>query len=105
MRSKNCVSVIRGSYAFVITLENKLIGVRDVYGLRPLCIGENSKSYVVASESCALDAIGAQFVRDVEPGEIIIIDENGLKSYKLDSAVKRKMCIFEYVYFARPDSH
>lgn len=101
---KELCQLIRGSYAFVITLENKLIGVRDVYGLRPLCIGENSKSYVVASESCALDAIGAQFVRDVEPGEIIIIDENGLKSYQLDSAVKRKMCIFEYVYFARPDS-
>ncbi len=101
---KELCQLISGSYALTITLGNKLIGVRDVNGLRPLCIGENSRTYVIASESCALDAIGANFVRDVEPGEIVIIDEDGLHSYKIDSSAERKMCLFEYVYFARPDS-
>ncbi|NMC56082.1 MAG: amidophosphoribosyltransferase, partial [Eubacteriaceae bacterium] len=101
---KELCQLISGSYALTITLGNKLIGVRDVNGLRPLCIGENSRTYVIASESCALDAIGANFVRDVEPGEIVIIDEDGLHSYKIDTSAERKMCIFEYVYFARPDS-
>lgn len=101
---KELCQLISGSYALTITLGNKLIGVRDVNGLRPLCIGENSRTYVIASESCALDAIGATFVRDVEPGEIVIIDEDGLHSYKIDTSAEKKMCIFEYVYFARPDS-
>lgn len=101
---KELCQLISGSYALTITLGNKLIGVRDVNGLRPLCIGENSRTYVIASESCALDAIGANFVRDVEPGEIVIIDEDGLHSYKIDTSAERKMCLFEYVYFARPDS-
>ncbi len=96
--------VIKGSYAAVITFEDKLIGIRDVNALRPLCIGENDRSYVLASESCALDAIGAKFVRDVEPGEIVIIDRGGLQSYSMDLETDKKVCIFEYVYFARPDS-
>lgn len=96
--------LISGSYALVITFGNKLVAVRDINGFRPLCIGENNRSYVVASESCALDAIGANFVRDVEPGEILVIDEEGVHSHRIDTSAERKMCIFEYVYFARPDS-
>jgi len=101
---KELSQLICGSYALTITFKNKLIAVRDVNGLKPLCIGQNSRMYVITSESCALDAIGAEFVRDVEPGEIIVIDEEGLKSYRIDTSAERKMCIFEYVYFARPDS-
>ncbi|RKD29038.1 amidophosphoribosyltransferase [Thermohalobacter berrensis] len=101
---KKCMDIIKGSYAMVITTENKLIGVRDFYGLRPLCIGKLKDGYVLASESCALDTIGAEFVRDVEPGEIVEIDENGLKSYKSNKWCKKNLCVFELIYFARPDS-
>ena len=96
---------LKGSYALVVMNKNKLIGVRDPYGIRPLCIGKlDSGGYVLSSESCALDTIGAEFIRDVEPGEIVIIDENGLQSKKLFAAAEKALCIFEYIYFARPDS-
>lgn len=95
----------KGSYALVIMTTDKLIAVRDPYGIRPLCIGTIVDDYVVASESCALDAVSANFLRDVEPGEIVVIDSNGVHSYKMDSVPgKSAMCIFEYVYFARHDS-
>ena len=98
------VEIIKGAYALVITVGDKLVGVRDPYGLRPLCIGKKDEDYFLASESCALDAIGAELVRDVEPGEIVVIDENGLTSYGQNNWVKKKACIFELIYFARPDS-
>lgn len=100
-----CMIDIKGAYALVMMTENKLFGVRDPFGIRPLCLGRLGKAYVLASESCALDTIGAEFIRDVEPGEIIIIDENGLKSLKTLPAIQRAGCIFEYIYFARPDSN
>lgn len=100
-----CMLDIKGSYSLVVMTEDKLIGVRDPYGVRPLCIGKlGGGAYVLASESCALDSIGADFVRDVEPGEIVIVDENGLHSIKKMAAKIQAGCIFEFIYFARPDS-
>ena len=84
--------------------QSTLIGVRDPYGIRPLIIGKIKDSYVLASETCALDIIGAKYVRDVENGEIVIIENNELKSYKPFPARKVRPCVFEYIYFARPDS-
>ncbi len=96
---------LKGSYSMVIMNKNKLVGVRDPFGNRPLCIGKLGKDgYVLASESCALDTIGATFFRDVEPGEIIVIDEKGVHSKKIFNTDKKALCIFEYIYFARPDS-
>ncbi len=96
---------LKGSYSLVVMNRDKLIGVRDPYGNRPLCIGKiGKKGYVLASESCALDTVGATFYRDVEPGEIIIIDENGISSKRIFPADEKALCIFEYIYFARPDS-
>lgn len=98
------MQAIKGSYAIVLLTKDELIAVRDPHGIRPLCIGKINQSYVVASESCALDAVGATFERDVEPGEIIIINEQGLKSIKFAEKSEMAVCAFEYVYFARPDS-
>ena len=95
----------KGAYALVIMTTDKLIAVRDPYGIRPLCIGMADDDVVVASESCALDAVGANFLRDVKPGEIVVIDSNGIQSHMMDDIPeKSRMCIFEYVYFARHDS-
>ena len=96
----------KGSYALVVMTADKLIAVRDPYGIRPLCIGTNMDDVVVASESCAIDAVGAAFLRDVEPGEVLVIDSAGMHSYKMETAEKCRpaSCIFEYVYFSRPDS-
>ena len=95
----------KGSYALVIMTTDKLIAVRDPYGIRPLCIGTIVDDFVVASESCALDAVSANFLRDVEPGEIVVIDSCGIHSYTMDNIPpESRMCIFEYVYFARHDS-
>lgn len=95
---------LRGAYALVILAEDRLFGIRDPHGVRPLCIGKIGKRYCLASESCALDTIGAEFVRDVEPGEIVVIDEEGLHSRPGLAKVERAFCAFEYIYFARPDS-
>jgi amidophosphoribosyltransferase len=96
---------IEGAYSLVIMTEKELIGVRDPYGFRPLCIGRMGDAWVLASETCALDLIHAKFVRDVEPGEIVIINANGLTSEQaFPEQERRAFCIFEYVYFARPDS-
>jgi amidophosphoribosyltransferase len=100
----NIMKIIKGSYALIVMSPKKLIGARDPMGNRPLCLGKIKNSYVLASETCALDAIGAEFIRDVEPGEIVIIDKDGLKSIKDNCTGESKMCIFEYIYFARPDS-
>ena len=95
---------IQGGYALVMLTQNILIGVRDPYGIRPLVIGKIKDSYVLASETCALDIIGAKYVRDVENGEIVLIENNELKSFKPFPAKKVRPCVFEYIYFARPDS-
>ena len=84
--------------------QSTLIGVRDPYGIRPLVIGKIKDSYVLASETCALDIIGAKYVRDVENGEIVLIENNELKSFKPFPERKVRPCVFEYIYFARPDS-
>ena len=97
--------MFKGAYALVIMTADKLIAVRDPYGLRPLCIGTADDDVLVASESCALDAVGANFLRDVKPGEIVVIDSNGITSHMMEGVPeKSRMCIFEYVYFARSDS-
>jgi len=102
---KNMMDIVKGAYALVILVDGKLIGVRDPFGFRPLCLGKmENGSYVLASESCALDTIGADLIRDIEPGEIIIIDENGLESIKSSHWCRLQSCIFELIYFARPDS-
>jgi len=95
---------IQGGYALTILTNNKLIGVRDPYGIRPLVIGKINKSYVLASETCAFDIIGAKFVREVDNGEIVIITKDGLESIKPFPKIKERPCIFEYIYFSRPDS-
>ena len=95
---------LRGAYALVIMAEDKLFGLRDPHGVRPLCIGRMGDRYCLASESCALDTIGAEFIRDVEPGEIVIIDEEGIQSRQGFTRTDRSSCAFEYIYFARPDS-
>ena len=101
---KQTVLQIKGSFALTIMTENLLIGVRDPNGIRPLCIGTIAcDNYILASESCAIDAVNGQFLRDVEPGEMVVINRDGLRSIKYIRE-KKKTCIFEYVYFARPDS-
>ncbi len=95
---------IQGGYALVMLTQNSLIGVRDPYGIRPLLIGKLGSSYVLASETCALDIIGANFIREVENGEIVLIENNQLTSIKPFPPRKVRPCVFEYIYFARPDS-
>tara|TARA_B100000700_G_scaffold79123_1_gene89004 strand:- start:157 stop:1620 length:1464 start_codon:yes stop_codon:yes gene_type:complete len=95
---------IQGGYALVMLAQNKLIGVRDPLGIRPLVIGKLKNSYVLASETCALDIIGAKFLREVENGEIVVIENNILQSIKPFPTKKSRPCVFEYIYFSRPDS-
>ncbi|MDD5191324.1 MAG: amidophosphoribosyltransferase [Dehalococcoidales bacterium] len=94
---------LQGAFSLTILTRDSLYAVRDPWGVRPLCLGKLNGGYVVASESCALDHIGATLIRDVEPGEILKIDANGVESYK-EPVTRRALCIFEYIYFARPDS-
>jgi len=101
---KNAMVKLSGAYSLVIMSPRKLIGARDPFGFRPLCIGKIDNTYVLASESSALDAVDAEFVRDVEPGEVVMIDEKGIHSDKSLVQPKVAKCIFEYIYFARPDS-
>ncbi|MFA5040244.1 MAG: amidophosphoribosyltransferase [Bdellovibrionales bacterium] len=95
---------VEGAYSLVCLGKDMLIGVRDPNGIRPLALGKLDNAYVLASESCALDIIGASFVRDIEPGELVVIDAKGLQSYHPFKKAPGKFCIFEYIYFARPDS-
>ena len=95
---------IQGGYSLVLMTNKKLIGVRDPYGIRPLIIGKLKNSYIFASETCALDIVGASFIREVENGEIIVIENQELKSIKPFPKLKTRPCVFEYIYFARPDS-
>lgn len=94
-----------GAFSLLIMSEDKLIAVRDPYGFRPLSIGRFDGAYVIASETCAFDLIGATYVRDIEPGEMVIIDSNGIESIKAMHHQRRAFCIFEFIYFSRPDSY
>lgn len=102
---KNITEIVKGAYAFVFMTEKELIGVRDYFGLRPLCLGKRADGYILASESCAISAMGGEYVRDIEPGEIVVINTDGVKSIKSDRYAQKKLCIFEHIYFARPDSN
>ena len=95
---------LRGAYGLVVMSPRKLIGVRDPFGLKPLCLGRRGNAYVLASESCALTSVGAEFIRDVEPGEMVTISRKGVESNKELSTGKHAHCVFEYIYFARLDS-
>jgi amidophosphoribosyltransferase len=99
-----CMIDIKGAYVLLIMNEDRLVGVRDPLGMRPLCLGRLNGNYVLASESSALDTVGASFIRDIEPGEIVVIDKKGLRSLQAMNTSSPAHCIFEYIYFARPDS-
>ena len=102
---KLAMEKIKGAYSLVVASPRKLIGARDPFGFRPLCIGKRDNAYILSSETCALDTVGAEFVRDVKPGEIVTITPEGIKSDMSMAAKKPARCIFEYIYFARPDSY
>ena len=98
------IQLIKGSFALCVMTQDCLIGARDPNGIRPLCLGKLAGGWVLASESCAIDAMGADFVRDIRPGEIVIINGDGVLSFEFGEKTSKRSCIFEYVYFARPDS-
>ncbi|HJT22809.1 MAG TPA: amidophosphoribosyltransferase [Nitrospira sp.] len=100
----DALSQVRGAFSVVLMTDNGLIAARDPHGLRPLCIGRLRSSWIVASETCAFDLLDAEYVREVEPGELVVISDQGLESHHPFSKVDPAMCVFEYVYFARPDS-
>ena len=101
---ENTVKKLKGAYGLVVMSPRKLIAVRDPYGLKPLCLGKRGNAYIIASETCALGAVGAEFVRDIRPGEILTITRDGIHSRQFEEGKKRAHCIFEYIYFARLDS-
>jgi len=103
-RIVTAVGEVSGSYSLIMLFEKKMIVVRDPFGVRPLSLGMVDGAYVAGSETCAFDLIGANYIRDIEPGEMLVIDDNGLTSYKAASSAERAFCIFEFIYFARPDS-
>lgn len=96
--------MLEGAFAFLIMTANRIYACRDKYGLRPLSIGKLGDGWVVSSETCAFDVLGAEFVRDVEPGEIVTIDKQGIRSRDYSMYKRHEMCSMEYIYFARPDS-
>lgn len=103
-RLVDALSRVEGAYSLVVMSSGKMIGVRDPYGVRPLVMGKLGDSLILASETVALDIVGAEYVRDIEPGELVIIDKNGMRSMKPFVKMRKRFCIFEYVYFSRPDS-
>lgn len=104
-RIASALTKISGAFSLLLMTEKDLISVRDPYGVRPLSLGQMKDAYVVASETCAFDLIGATYIRDIEPGEMLIINKEGIKSMKIFNSVKRAHCVFEFIYFARPDSY
>jgi amidophosphoribosyltransferase len=104
-RVTHAVKQISGSFSLLVLREKELIAVRDPFGVRPLSLGKKDGSYVVASETCAFDLIGATYIRDIEPGELLIINENGLTSLKPFNSHRKAFCVFEFIYFSRPDSN
>ncbi len=101
---EKAMDTLAGAYSLVIASPSKLIAVRDPHGFRPLCMGRIGDSVLFASESCALDAVGAEFVRDIEPGEIVVAGDDGIKTLRRHCGGPSSMCVFEFIYFARPDS-
>jgi amidophosphoribosyltransferase len=102
---EEALTKIQGAYSLLLMTQDQLVAIRDPGGFRPLCLGRlNNGAYIVASETCALDLIEAQYIRDVNPGEVLIIDKNGLQSRYPWPPQRKSFCIFEHVYFARPDS-
>ena len=102
---RQATEMVSGAYALLVMGSKKLVGIRDPFGLKPLCLGKKDNSYILASESCAIESIGGTVIRDVEPGEIIVIDKDGYTSHKRETRPEKyRPCIFEYIYFARPDS-
>ncbi len=104
-RITDALNRIKGAYCLLFLTETRMVAVRDPHGFRPLCLGKQGDAYVVASESCALDLIEAQFIREIEPGEIVVIDKNGVTSHFPFKKAEPTPCIFEFVYFSRPDSY
>jgi amidophosphoribosyltransferase len=102
---KTVAALLKGAFSLVIITEDKLIGLKDSFGFHPLALGKLGNSYVLASETCAFSLIGAEFIREIEPGEMVVIDKKGLKSTKILSSKRKAFCIFEFIYFARPDSN
>jgi amidophosphoribosyltransferase len=103
-RVADALRQVRGAFSLLFLTPNELIAIRDPYGFRPLCIGRSRRSYLFSSEPPAFDLVGAEFLREVEPGEMVVVDRSGLHSLHPFTPTQRKMCIFEYIYFARPDS-
>lgn len=103
-RIAEALQYIQGAYSLVLSTEDKLFIVRDPYGFRPLCLGRLGDAWIAASESCALDIISARYIRDIEPGELVVIDTHGLRTFSPCESVKYSFCIFEHIYFSRPDS-
>ncbi len=101
---EDSLSQLEGAYCFIFLTASKMIAARDPRGFRPLCVGKMGDSFVIASESCAFDIIGAEYIRSVEPGEILVIDKNGISSRFLKGNFVQSSCVFEYIYFSRPDS-
>jgi len=99
------MALVKGAYSMVIMTEDTIIAAKDPNGFRPLCLGKMDSSYIVASESCALDLVGAEYIREMEPGEILIINNNGLQSIPSGVKGRKSQCVFELIYFARPDSN
>jgi len=99
------LSKLEGAYSLVLMLNDILVGARDTFGWRPLCLGKLDGAYILASETCALDLIGAQYIRDIQPGEIVFIKKDGIQSFEPFQKTAHAFCIFEYIYFARPDSN
>ncbi len=104
-RLTEALKKVEGAYCFVILTKDGIVAVRDPNGFRPLCLGKVDDAWIVASETCALDIINAEYIRDIEPGEIVSIDRNGVHSVKPLKKTKPSFCIFEYIYFSRPDSY
>ena len=103
-RLKEALMQVTGAYALVSIVDDKLIGVRDPMGIRPLVLGKVGTAHILASETCALDIIGADYIRDIAPGELVVIDEKEVSSQMIAAEKPSRFCIFEYIYFARPDS-
>ena len=101
---KETMNCIRGAYALIIMTSARLIGVRDPNGIRPLSLGIKDGRYMLSSESCAFDTVGAKLIRDIEPGEMVVIDGDGLQSFYSDGPRANRLCVFEFIYFGRPDS-
>lgn len=101
---RNLSGMLRGSYTLVMALNDTLIGYRDRFGFKPLVVGKGDFGYIIASESCAVDAVGAEIIRDVQPGEAVIIRDGKLDFFRVEKSERNALCVFEYIYFARPDS-